>query len=310
MTGITGPALVACRRIAALDTSTEIASGSTQASPVPYYIIAAIVSLVAALILAGWTTLQALQRGWRFTKLIRRELEEIGPHPTQPNPDKPDRPWWEYATRRTVHEEIFRTERIVENRDFILSLDPTTVYQVSQLWLALQKRDGHNWIHFMRECSLNQRLQSEELTEAHRRWAAIMEGQPKHLRETMGVPTAYRQSASLNRTPELFKARLAAYGKLHPLLNPRSMGSSHRQPRAVGQSMLDWYYQDGNGLLLSGRALDQFRRTREALERSDETSSQRDIELSQLRTDLKIDLGVRQPQERGIDFPWPEDERW
>ncbi|MDD7942904.1 hypothetical protein PHK61_31290 [Actinomycetospora lutea] len=296
--------------VSALNLSAEIATGSTQASPVPYYVVAAIVSLVAALILASWTTLQALQRGWRFTKLIRRELEEIGPHPTQPDPNNPARPWWEYATRRTVHEEIFRTERIVENRDFILGLDPTTVYQVSQLWLALQKRDGHNWMHFLAECSGNRRLASEDLAKASRRWAALMRSQPQHLRETMGVPTPYRQSASLNRAAELFKARLTAYGKLLPLLNPRSMESGHAQPRAVAERMLDWYYQEGNGLLLSGRALDQFRRTREALERSDETSSRRDVELSQLRTDLKIDLGVRQPQERGIDFPWPEDERW
>jgi hypothetical protein len=32
--------------------------------------------------------------------------------------------------------------------------------------------------------------------------------------------------------------------------------------------------------------------------------------FTQLPTDLKIDLGVRQPQERDISMAWPEEERW
>lgn len=288
----------------------DVASGSPETPPIPYYVIAAVVSLAAAVVVATWTTAQALQRGWRFRRLIRRELAEIGPHPKEPDPRSPDRPWWEFATKRTVHEEIFRREHISENRDFILSLDPTIVYRVTQLWIALEKRDGPNWVYFMGEVAATSGLRSPDLTLAHRRWADIMASQPEQFRETMGIPTPFRQSAALNRAAELFKARFSAYGTLLPILDQRRVLAMEKSRHAAGEAMTEWYYEGGNGLLLSGRALTQFLRTREVLGR--ETSRRSDVEaaLTALRTDLKIDLGVRQPQERGANFGWPEDERW
>jgi hypothetical protein len=284
--------------------------GSTEDLPVPYYLIAAIVALVAAVIVSAWTTLQAVQRGKRYRKLIRRELEEIGPDlkESEIGPNLKE-PWWEFATRRTVHEEIFRREHISENRDFILSLNPDVVYQVSQLWLALEKRDGKNWVYFLGKLANNRKVTSPDLKRAHENWAKVMDNQHPKFRNTMGVPTPFRQSAALNRTAELFRARLTAYGKLLPLLNHRRIIAGYGS-RAVAKEMTEWFYENGNGLLLSGRAHEQFRQTRSVLEAT--YSRYKDVEdsLSALRTDLKIDLGVRQPQERRVEMAWPEDERW
>jgi hypothetical protein len=270
-------------------------------------IIAAFASAVAAF----WPWLQAWQRGSRFLRLIRRELEEIGPHPPQPDPGKP---WWEHATKRFIHEEIFQRTNISQNRDFLLSLDPTVVYLVSQLWIALEKRDGRQWEQFLKRVAENKKLKSEKLTLAYTRWTAILEAQEPGFLETMGLPTAFRQQATLGRVSSLFERRFEAYGRLLPLTEygaeqqPRNLGSKDRED--IADSMSRWFYEGGAGLLLSGRAHDQFGRVREILRSPSPTPSAVRDELSKLRTDLKIDLGVRQPQERGIAMAWPEDERW
>jgi hypothetical protein len=50
-----------------------------------------IIAFFGAGIAAFWPWIQALQRCRRFERIICRELEEIGPHPDSP---KPDKPWW------------------------------------------------------------------------------------------------------------------------------------------------------------------------------------------------------------------------
>jgi hypothetical protein len=270
-------------------------------------IIAAFASAVAAF----WPWLQAFQRGWRFRRLIRRELEEIGPHPPQPEPDKP---WWEHATKRFIHEEIFQRANISQNRDFVLSLDPTVVYLVSQLWIALERRDGRQWEHFLKRIAENHKLRSEKLTLACDGWIAILKAQKPGFLETMGVPTAFRQDATLRRVSSLFERRFHAYGQLLPLTKygteQQAGDLDSKEREGIADSMTRWFYEAGAGLLLSGRAHEQFERAREILRSPSPSPSAVRHELSQLRTDLKIDLGVRQPQERGIAMAWPEEERW
>src|SRR4029453_816015 len=100
--------------------------------------------LLAGVIASIWPSLQALQRGRKFKRLIKRELAEISPYPEDPDTEKR---WWEHATKRFVDEAMFRD--LSQNRTFLLSLHPTLVYQVSQLWIALEKRDGNQWKHFL-----------------------------------------------------------------------------------------------------------------------------------------------------------------
>jgi hypothetical protein len=67
-----------------------------------------IIAFVGGAIAVFWPWLTALQRGRKFTRLIRHELDEIGSYPDHP---VPERPWWDHATKRFVHEEILGVTR-------------------------------------------------------------------------------------------------------------------------------------------------------------------------------------------------------
>src|SRR4051812_21756995 len=54
-------------------------------------LLVAAVGFVGAAVAVFWPELQARQRRFRFTKMIRRELQEIGPVSTGIDPDAP---WW------------------------------------------------------------------------------------------------------------------------------------------------------------------------------------------------------------------------
>lgn len=93
------------------------------------------IAIVGGTVAFFWPWLQTRQRGRRFEAIIWRELEEVGPLALD---EKTSKPWWELLSKRFIHEEIFRRDRISENRDFILSIDPTLVYLVNQLWIAFE----------------------------------------------------------------------------------------------------------------------------------------------------------------------------
>jgi hypothetical protein len=270
-----------------------------------------IIALLGAAIATLWPWLQSLQRGQKFQRLIRRELEEIAPFPDEPRTDKP---WWEHATRRFVHEEFFRRSSVPDQRDFLLSLDPTVVYQVSQLWIALEKRDGRQWLWFLGKLAGNPKTSSIDLQKAHKKWARIIEAQRPDFLDTMGTPTPFRQEAVLARLAQLFDKRVEAYARLLPLTDVGPEGQARRldvnEGTTLATSLREWYYREGAGLLLSGRSSSQFETVRNLLQQHSVDPDRLRAEFSKLRTDLKIDLGVRQPQERDVAMPWPEDERW
>ncbi len=59
-----------------------------------------------------------------------------------------------------------------ENRDFILSLEPTLVYQVSQLWEARKSDDGNQWLHYLGK--LSQRY-GGKISEAYNQWNSLID---------------------------------------------------------------------------------------------------------------------------------------
>lgn len=272
-----------------------------------------IIAFFAAAIAAFWPWLQSLQRGWKFQRIIRRELEEVGPHPVKPVSGQLQ-PWWEHATKRFVHQEIFQRDRVSENRDFLLSLDPTVVYQVSQLWSALETRNGEQWMWYLDELVDNPKVGSDDLGTARDQWKTIMDEQLEAWLEPMGTPTAFRKEAALGRTQPLFEKRFEAYARLLPLTDygpehdPKQLDRRARSRLAARLS--SWFYNDGAGLLLSGRAFRQLQIVRTKLASADATDAELREEFTKLRTDLKIDLGVRQPRERQVSMAWPEEERW
>jgi hypothetical protein len=138
-----------------------------------------LIVVVGAAVAALWPWLQTRARGRRFEGIIRRELEEVGPYPREPA----GRPWWSHLRKRFVHEAIFEPARVSENRDFLLTLDPNVVYEVSQLWAAFDKRDGGQFRHFVGALAENRKLKSPGLSDAAHAWEAIIDEQPPEWRD-------------------------------------------------------------------------------------------------------------------------------
>ena len=254
-----------------------------------------------------WPWVQTAFRGRKFEGIIRRELEEVGPYPWHP---VDNRPWWEHASKRFVHEEIFARAQISANRDFLLSLNPTVVYRVSQVWMAFGKRDGDQWLHFLRELASDRRVGSERLRRAVEQWEVIMAAQPGAWRTSSRVRGDGPAGTAVERSPHLFERRLEVYAKLLDAMRGAARGDMNPEARAtMATELTNWYYSDGAGLLLSGRSLSQFLIARASLESHDVDADQVRNDLSWLRTELKVDLGVRQADERHVVLAQPEDER-
>jgi hypothetical protein len=229
----------------------------------------------------------------KFQGVIRRELQELGPYPPTPTVNTP---WWEHLHKRFVHEEVFASERMSENRDFLLSLDPDVIYKVSQLWIAFEKRDAEQWLHFLRELKGDDHVGSPELKAAYAAWSKLLEDDstvttPRRTRDS-GPDSAALVEARLEEYPNLF--RLTRYG---PEQEPLTLPPEERDARA--NPLMDWFYS-GGGLLLSSEAFVVFRLARRRLTDDSATDGERSRAFSSLRTELKIDVGVRHPDVRGI----------
>jgi hypothetical protein len=132
-----------------------------------------ILSLVAGAVASVWPWLQSYWRGRRFQALIRRELEEVAPYVGDDR--DPARRWSDHLAKRFVHQRIFDHDDITTNRDFLLSLDPEVVYNVSQLWTAYREGDATQWLHFLKKLAHNPRVGSPRLRRAYRSWSKLIE---------------------------------------------------------------------------------------------------------------------------------------
>ena len=138
-----------------------------------------IVPVVLAVLGLTWPSVLAMHRGRRFRGLILRELEETAPWPLEP-PDRSAKggelrdPWWARQQKNFVHREILADPS--SNRDFILSLDPTLVYLVTQLWDSLERHDGDQWLWYLHEIATGYD-QGGKLWEPYDRWRALIESQ-------------------------------------------------------------------------------------------------------------------------------------
>ena len=128
-----------------------------------------ILAVAGASVATLWPTLQSWRRRKRLTALVRRELREISPLEPAEGKD-----WWEHLDRRFIHEEFFRRENVVQNRDFLLSLPPTLVYHASQLWIAFEKKDLDEWRWHLRRLLVDEelrgKLSTKEAQQALARW--------------------------------------------------------------------------------------------------------------------------------------------
>ena len=98
-----------------------------------------VIPISLALLSIVWPIAQSWHRRRIFRKLVYRELEELGPHPKEPVLSG----WVEHCSNGFIHYEILQD--VSAHRDFILSLDPTEVYLLTQLWAGV---DNSNWDQF------------------------------------------------------------------------------------------------------------------------------------------------------------------
>lgn len=124
-----------------------------------------IIPLVLLLIALGWPIIQNWHRCRTFTKLIFRELQEIGPYPTDSERDH----WAEHLTKNFVHRKILMEAS--QNRDFVLSLDANLVYDLTQLWDAFEDKDETQWLHYLGK--LADHKSGRKLQQVHADWVAL-----------------------------------------------------------------------------------------------------------------------------------------
>ena len=255
--------------------------------------IAALGASVAVL----WPWLQARQRAGRFHRIIARELEELGPNKSLPR----GLPWWRYLTKRFVHEEVFSRFNISTNREFLLTLEPNVLYGVSQLWAAYDKRDGNQWNYYLQYLSKNPKLRSRKLNNAVELWKSLI-SESTHRAMSARVDGA---DPVMDWGASLFEARVQRYGELLALTQPLSE-SSRESSVAVRNKRADdlttWYYTDSAGLLLGGDSMVAWFRLRNGLRYPTSTDDHLLSMFSDLRTCLKIDLGVRHADERYVQL--------
>jgi hypothetical protein len=119
---------------------------------IPFWVQYVIVPVIMAAIGTAtyfWSRQQDWHRKRKFESLILRELEEVGPPPVKKW--NKDMKLSEGMKGEFVHQKIF--EKHVENRDFILSLDPSLVYFVNQLWNTIITDDRDQWLYYLKAIS-------------------------------------------------------------------------------------------------------------------------------------------------------------
>jgi hypothetical protein len=105
-----------------------------------------LVPAVGGAVALFWPELQARHKRNRFENLIARELEELAPFPKQR--DWTCSSWTDHLKKDFIHKRIL--EDPSQNRDFILSLDASLVYHLSQLWDARKTGDNSQWLFYLK----------------------------------------------------------------------------------------------------------------------------------------------------------------
>jgi hypothetical protein len=255
-----------------------------------------IIAITGGAVAALWPWIQTYWRGRKFEGLIERELRELAPVPLAPQRNTP---WWKHLQTRFVHEEIFALSQVSVNRDFLLSLDPTVLYQVSQLWISFGRRDAQQFLHFLDRLGDSERVGSRDLKNAARAWRVVIGDAASNTQ-----PPAMR-SESTGRAEALLGARLSAYASLLPLTEygtperPRVLSPDQR--KSLDTKLEEWFYDRG-GLLLSSPSLASFRLARHRLTDDQASHEHRRHAFSALRTELKIELGTVPEDERRIEM--------
>jgi hypothetical protein len=124
-----------------------------------------VIPIILVLTALVWPLIQNWHRRRTFTKLIFRELQEIGPYPLESQRDH----WAEHVTKNFAHRAILK--EVSQNRDFVLSLNPDLVYYLSQLWDVYEARDQKQWLYFLEK--LADYDKTGKLKQIHADWSEL-----------------------------------------------------------------------------------------------------------------------------------------
>lgn len=127
---------------------------------------------------------------------------------------------------------------------------------------------------------------------------------------TIKARPPFRQELAVSRAHVLLQLQLAAFAELLPLTAYGLEGMPLEARQEQARKMTAWYYEGANGLLLSGTSMGQFVAARAALENPQAKHEEIREALSLLRTDLKTELGIREPAERDIPLALSEKDSW
>jgi hypothetical protein len=107
--------------------------------------------VIVPIVIFGLPSIFEAGKRRRFLKLIRRELREMKPEPSE-KVEKWE--WPDHLNKRFIHAEIFT--HTSENRDFILSLPKKLAYEEAQLWSHAEKygsqtlaEHGASWCDYL-----------------------------------------------------------------------------------------------------------------------------------------------------------------
>jgi hypothetical protein len=125
---------------------------------------------------------------------------------------------------------------------------------------------------------------------------------------------SYHKQAALLRTAALTEPRVVAYGQI--VREFRAYGDESSPPNPVdvpfaerqqlAARMQAWYYEQG-GWLMDGNTFNSYRGARTTLLDEDARKDSVFDALSALRTEMKIELGVREPSERDVPYAASEE---
>ena len=124
-----------------------------------------VIPIILVLIALFWPLIQNWHRRRIFTKLVFRELQEIGPHSVESEREN----WTEHLSKNFVHRAILK--EVSQNRDFVLSLNPDLVYYLSQLWDAYEAREEKQWLNFLAQLAKHDK--SGQLKQVHADWGKL-----------------------------------------------------------------------------------------------------------------------------------------
>ena len=128
-----------------------------------------VVPLTLALLAILFPAIKSWHIRRRFKRLILRELQEIQPFPKEPQIGEI---WSFHQQKKCIHKQIINESS--ENRDFILSLPPTLVYYISNLWDPenMKDKEARQWLHYL--LKLKEYFQDEKFNDVCDTWVTLV----------------------------------------------------------------------------------------------------------------------------------------